>query len=243
LGPGGLVEAIERDAKIPKGNEERFSGYGVVGLPFKSGHVLCLRRWPASSLGQPYTSVWHRNPEGCWIFIQDASPQLACTRYFGSAVSQYLNGEIIISWLGPWDFSVEVAGDYEVHWQVSLGNTLTTQLSNALGGLIPDFLWRRQGFLKSLEYLGGLFMGSGRVRLAGRMPNGQRFISSPRYSWDVTSTRASVRNQDLGEMGPLDEQARLGDFWIPQQGRFFIGQAFLETFDPAHHLAIFSQEG
>ena len=179
MGPGDFVEAIERDAKIPRGNEERFSGYGVVGLPFKTGHILCLRRWPASSLGQGYTSLWHRNPEGRWIFIQDAPPQLACTRYFGSAVSQYLNGEINISWMGPWDFSVEIAGDYEVHWQVSLGKTLTTQFSNALGGLIPDFLWRRQGFLKSLEYLGGLFMGSGRVSLTGRLPNGQRFISIP----------------------------------------------------------------
>jgi len=132
LGPGDLVEAIERDAKIPRGNEERFSGYGVVGLPFKTGHILCLRRWPASSLGQGYTSLWHRNPEGRWLFIQDAPPQLACTRYFGSAVSQYLNGEIKISWMGPWDFSVEIAGDYEVHWRVSLGKTLTTQFSNAL---------------------------------------------------------------------------------------------------------------
>jgi hypothetical protein len=243
VGPRDLVEALERGAKIPRGSEERFSGYGVVGLPFKSGHILCLRRWPASSLGQAYTSIWHRNPEGRWIFLQDAPPQLACSRYFGSAVSQHLNFEINISWMGPWDFSVEVAGDYEVHWQVSLGNTLTTQFSNALGGLIPGFLWRRQGFVKSLGYLGGLLMGSGRVGLTGRLPNGQWFISHPRYMWNITSTRASVRSQNLGEMGPLPEQARLGDFWVPQQGRFFIGESFLEPFDPERHLAIFSQEG
>ena len=243
MGPGDLVEAIERGAKLPRGRGERFSGYGVVSLPFKSGHILCLRRWPASSLGQDYTSLWHRNPEGRWIFIQDAPPQLACTRYFGSAVSQHLNAEINISWTGVWDFSVKVAGDYEVLWQVSLGKTFTTQFLNALGGLLPDFLWRQQGFLRSLEYFGGLFMGSGRMSLTGQLPNGQRFISHPRYMWNITSTRASVRDQNLGEMGPLPEQARLGDFWIPQQGRFFIGQAFLETFDQARHLAIFSQEG
>jgi hypothetical protein len=243
LEPRELVEAIERGPTIPWGSEERFSGYGVVGLPFKSGHILCLRRWPASSLGQSYTSLWHRNPEGYWIFIQDAPPQLACTRYFGSAVSQYLHGKIKISWIGPWDFSVEVVGDYKVHWQVSLVNTLTTQFLNALGGLIPAFLWRRQGFLKTLEYLGGLLMGSGRMSLTGKLPNGQIFISYPRYTWNIAASQASVRGQNLGEMGPLTKQARLGDFWVPQQGRFFIGEAFLEVYDQGRHLAVFSQEG
>ena len=55
--PRELVEAIERGPTIPRGSEERFSGYGVVGLPFNSGHILCLRRWPASSLGQRYLTL------------------------------------------------------------------------------------------------------------------------------------------------------------------------------------------
>lgn len=242
FGPGTMVEAIERGAEVPPGSEERFFGYGVVGLPFKSGHVLALRRWPASSLGQDYTSVWHRNPEGRWTFIQDAPPQQACTRYFGSGVSQHLNSEIPITWSGEWDFSVDITGDYEVHWQVTLEENFTTQMLNVLGGLIPDFLWRRQLFLKLLERLGGVVMGSGRMSLTGRLPNGQWFITHPRYMWNIAATRARVRGQDLGEMGPLTRQAQLGDFWIPQQGRFFIGQAFLENFDPDRHQAVYSQE-
>lgn len=241
--PGTIVESMERGAAVPPGSEERFSGYGVVGLPFKSGHVLALRRWPASSLGQSYTSLWHRNPAGRWTFIQDSPPQLACTRYFGSAVSQYLTSVLGITWPDPWNFSVDIRGDYEVHWQVSLSDTFTTQLLNALGGVIPDFLWRRQMFLKSLERLGSWFMGSGRMSLTGRLPNGQWFITQPRYMWNVASTRARVQGQDLGEMGPLDDQARLGDFWIPQQGRFFSGQAFLENFDPERHRTVLAQEG
>ncbi|MEJ2224503.1 MAG: hypothetical protein P8X49_05135 [Syntrophobacterales bacterium] len=218
LGPGNLVEAIERGAELPRGTDERFLGYGVVGLPFKSGHILCLRRWPASSLGQSYTSVWHRNPEGHWTFIQDAPPQLACTRYFGRAVSQQLQRQIRLTWTGPWNFAVEVAGDYQVHWQVSLDETFTTQLLN-------------------------LVMGSGRMSLTGQLPHGRTCITHPRYMWNVASPRARVHGEELGEMGPLAEQARLGDFWIPQQGRFFIGQAFLENFDPDRHLAIFAHEG
>jgi hypothetical protein len=83
-----MVEALERGGELPPGMGERFSGYGVAGVPFRSGHVLALRRWPASSLGRSYTSLWHRDPGGRWVFIQDAPPQLACPRYFGSAISQ-----------------------------------------------------------------------------------------------------------------------------------------------------------
>ena len=67
------------------------------------------------------------------------------------------------------------------------------------------------------------------------------YLASALYVGNFRS-RAMVRGQDLGEMGPLPEQAHLGDFWVPQQGRFFIGQAFLEPYDPARHLAVFSQE-
>jgi hypothetical protein len=211
-------------------------------VPFKSGHVLALRRWPASSLGHAYTSLWHRDPKGRWVFLQDVPPQFACPRYFGSAVSQALVRKINIAWQGPNDFLVTVTGDYEINWQVFLGETFSTRMINFLGGLIPDFLWRRNSFLRVLGDLGG-FLEAGKVSLTGRVPNGQWFISNPRYSWVVTDTMAVVRGEDLGEMGPLPEQARLGDLWLPQQGRFFIGQAFLESLDPTRHLTICSQEG
>jgi hypothetical protein len=237
-----MVEAIERDAEVPSGSGERFSGYGVAGVPFKSGHILALRRWPASSLGRGYTSLWHRDPKGRWVFIQDAPPQLACPRYFGSAVSQALVREISIAWEGPADFLVRVPGDYEINWRVSLGETSGTRILNILGSQIPDFLWRREFFLRLLGRLAG-FMGAGKMSLTGRLPNGQWFISNPRSLWVVTATDAVVRGEVLGEMGPLPEQARLGDLWLPQQGRFFIDQAFLESFDTDRHLAMCSQEG
>ena len=50
--PKSLAESTEFGAELPPGNEERFSGYGVMGLPFASGHILSLRRFPASSLGE-----------------------------------------------------------------------------------------------------------------------------------------------------------------------------------------------
>jgi hypothetical protein len=50
--PKSLVQSTEIGAELPPENEERFFGYGVMGLPFASGHTLSLRRFPASSLGE-----------------------------------------------------------------------------------------------------------------------------------------------------------------------------------------------
>jgi hypothetical protein len=55
--PAEYAGEIERDATLPAGSGERFSGYGVMGLPFRSGHILALRRFPASSIGPGYRSV------------------------------------------------------------------------------------------------------------------------------------------------------------------------------------------
>lgn len=61
--------AIETEhAGLPGGDEERFSSWGVMGLPFRSGNILAFRRFPASSIGPGYSAVWHRDPTGlgCW---------------------------------------------------------------------------------------------------------------------------------------------------------------------------------
>jgi hypothetical protein len=90
--PAEIVKKLEAHAELPPGSEERFFGYGVMGLPFKSGHLLGLRRFPASSIGPGYRSVWHRAPDGRWTFYQDQPPEMACTRYFGDEVDEVREG-------------------------------------------------------------------------------------------------------------------------------------------------------
>ena len=51
-----------------------------MGLPFRSGHILGLRRFPASSVGPGYRTVWHRAPSGRGTVYQDQPAQLACIR-------------------------------------------------------------------------------------------------------------------------------------------------------------------
>ncbi len=84
-----MIAPLERDAPLPDGPGDRFSGYAISGLPFRSGHVLALRRFPVSSIGSGYTAVWHRDPSGCWTFYSTVPPEVSCARYFGREVERY----------------------------------------------------------------------------------------------------------------------------------------------------------
>jgi hypothetical protein len=68
--PADLAQLRETNPRLPPGEWERVSGYGVMGLTFRSGHVLGLRRWTASSIGDRFTSIWHRDPAGRWTFYE-----------------------------------------------------------------------------------------------------------------------------------------------------------------------------
>ena len=106
--PGGVVRRVEAEAALPTGTEERFAGYGIMGLPFASGHVLALRRFPASSIGPGYTSAWHRDPAGTWAFYADVDPRLSCSRFFGDAFARSERGAISMTWADPWRLTIEV---------------------------------------------------------------------------------------------------------------------------------------
>ena len=199
-------------------------GYGVMGLPFRSGHVLGLRRFPASSIGPGYRSVWHRDPHGRWTFYQDQPAELACTRYFGSAVDDVREGPIRIEWSGPRGFRVR-AGDGDLDWAVEVGSTPVTRLLSAAASAVPSRAWRARPVLEVMSRIAGAALRAGRVRLTGVAPNGQRFVANPLVMWVATDSRATVHGVDLGEMGPAPEQAHLRDFAIPQRGVFVVGRA------------------
>jgi hypothetical protein len=75
--PKDLAHSMERARVVPEGGGERFAGYGILGLSFDSGHVLAFRRMTATSLGLPYTTVWHRDPGGLWTLYGDVEPDRA----------------------------------------------------------------------------------------------------------------------------------------------------------------------
>ncbi|MBF6302341.1 hypothetical protein IU459_33095 [Nocardia amamiensis] len=226
----------EIDRALPSGEgQERFSGYGVMGMPFASGHYLALRHFPASSLGEGYDAVWHRDPAGAWVIYSSVSPEASCARYYGSAVKDVRTERISVTWTGPFAFTVEVRD--KLVWDVELGRSAATVAMTGLGRVLPDGLWRRPAVLSLMSRVAGPVLGVGRVRLSGTSPNGQWFRANPRMMWIVENSRARIDGIDIGPPGPLAEQVRLGDFWLPQRGMFAVGETFFELYDAERHQA------
>lgn len=232
--PAAAAAGTEARARLPPGDAERFGGYGVIGLPFATGHVLALRRWAASSIGPPYTSVWHRDPGGLWTFWADAEPAQACVRYTGRAAAAAPVAEIGIQWTGPFSLTVSIPGA-GLEWRLRLADTAATRALSLMAARLPESAWESPGVLRWMGGAAGRRLGAGRLGLRGRMPNHQWFRAAPRRVWAVDSSSAMLGGQDLGPPGPLAQQARLGDFWMPQRGLFAVGQAHFEAFDPARH--------
>lgn len=226
--PRTRARELEARARPPEPPGERFRGWGVIGLPFESGHVLALRRFPASSVGPGYTSVWHRDPGGTWTMYVDVSPRCACPRYFGQAVRRVVQTQIVVSWIGPRRFSV-ITGAAGFHWTVRATSTPATRLLTVLARRMPDAWWRSDRALGVLGGLAGPLLGAGTLRLHGRVPNGQRFQAGPRRVWAVDGSAAVVNGVELGSPGPHRRQARLGDFRIPQRGLVAAGDTVFEA--------------
>lgn len=232
-GPRALAEWLERHATAPAGDGERFDGYGVMGMSFSSGHILALRRFPASSIGPGYTSVWHRSASGRWTFYTDNEPGFDCTRYFSASVNETIRTEIALNWTAPHRLSVRV-GMASLAWDLELEATWHTRMMNLVGAVLPEPLWRSRAMLSGMGVVVRHVLGTGRVRLWGRSSNGQGFLANPRRIWIVSRSRASLRGADLGTPAPLAEQARLGDFHIPQRGILTFGQVYFEHSGSSH---------
>jgi hypothetical protein len=223
--PAELARQFEEHPQLPTADCERVSGYGVMGLPFDSGHVLGLRRWTASSVGDGYTSIWHRDPAGSWTFYQSAPAEIACTRYFGADVERVQTGPIAVDWQGERRLHIHTP-DGAVEWTVELGSTPVTRMMSVAGAALPLRAWRSRAVLSAMGRVAGRSLRVGTVKLTGMTSNGQSFHANPLRIWLVTDSHAVVEGQELGSPGPLAEQAHLADFYIPQRGIFAIGRFF-----------------
>ncbi len=220
-----LARETEAHPHLPNGRDERFAGYGIMGLPFASGHVLAMRRFAASSVGPGYTSVWHRDPAGRWTFWQDQPPEQACSRYFSAALAETRRVPIDLAWTGPATLRLDVP-DVGFSWTSTLRSSPVTSALKAVGRVLPERLWTSDAVLALLGPVAGAALRAGSVELTGTAPNGQHFVANPLRVWLVAHAAAALGDTDLGPIGPLDQQAALGDFHIPQRGIFAIGRAW-----------------
>ncbi|MDA3638545.1 hypothetical protein [Mycobacterium xenopi] len=226
--PSDFARHAEDHPTLPAASCERVSGYGVMGLPFRSGHVLGLRRWTASSIGAAFTSIWHRYPDGSWTFYESTPSEVACSRYFGADVQRIRVTSIGLDWEGPRRLRIHTCDDAAVDWTIDLGSTPVTRAMSLVGSLMPTLLWRSRPVLSLMGHLAGPILGVGKVGLSGQTSNGQHFDANPLRIWYVSASRAVVEGEDLGPVGPLAEQARMADFYFPQRGIFAVGRVFVK---------------
>lgn len=236
LTPRDAATSMEVDGALPDSRDERVSGYGVIGLPFASGHYLALRDFVASSFGPAYRSVWHRDPAGNWSLYSTTPPEQSCSRFIGAALAHPpVTVPIGVTWLG--DAEVRVRIDDVLDWTMQIASTPATRLMTVMSQLMPAAAWRNQAVLALMGRAAGLMLSAGRMRLSGDMPNGQDYVAAPRRIWTIQSSSATVRGEDLGPLGPLAQQDRIADFWLPQRGIFFAdGIGRFEAFDSARHI-------
>ena len=229
--PRQATQKLLDDPRLPKGDDERFIGYGVMGMPFGTGDYLALRDMVATSVGPAYRAIWHRDPAGRWTIYTTAAPELSCPRYFGSVTSSVRVPSIGVTWHDDYTLQVDL-GDI-VNWRIELGSTPATRMMTTMGGLLPEAGWNSNVVLAAMGPVASGVLQSGTVRLRGATPNGPRFKSAPSKVWRVTGGSATYGGKDLGASVPLSDQTRLGDFWLPQRGIFFVGRARFTPLDAA----------
>jgi hypothetical protein len=235
LTPREAASSLDIGTSLPPGDDERVVGYGVIGLPFASGHYLALRDFQASSFGPAYRSVWHRDPAGAWSIYSTAPAEQSCPRYLSSALSRpTISTPIDVTWLD--DHRLRVYIDDAVDWSLEARPTLATRLMTAMSGQMPAASWTNRAVMAAMGRMAGPMLSAGRMRLSGVLPNGQEFSAAPQRIWGIADSSASIDGRDVGPIGPLPEQDHLGDFWLPQRGIFFAdGFGHFETFDPGRH--------
>lgn len=224
--PAQFARDVEEHPRLPPGDGERVSGYGVMGLTFSSGHVLGLRRWTASSVGEGFASIWHRDPQGRWTFYESNSCEVASTRYFGDEVAQSHLVSILLDWGGPDRLDIRTE-DGAVEWSVFIHSTPVTRLMSAAGSALPLVAWRSRPLLRGIGFVAGHALRVGKVKLTGMTSNGQFFDAIPMRLWYVSDSHAVVEGEDIGLHGPLSEQAHMADFYFPQRGIFALGRVFV----------------
>lgn len=234
--PEAAAVSVTDRPRLPEGDDERFTGFGVLGLAFRGGEYLTLRAMTASSVGPGYRAVWHRTPAGSWHMFTTTDPAHSCPRYFSAAASYERVSAIDLRWLDPVRLEVRIPG--VLTWEIAVKATPATRVMSALGTALPAAARRSVPVLAAMGPMSRPMLRIGRMRMIGRTPNRQHFLVVPTRVWRVSDSTAALRGTDLGPIGGLSRQTRLGDVWMPQRGLFYVGDARFSTFDPTRHTPV-----
>ena len=189
------LEGGTSPAAVP--GKEQFYGYAVVGVPFRSGHILGMRRFPASSIGPGYTSVWHRSPDGRWVIYQDQGPRVTCPRAFGPGIDDAPTVPIAVDWVAADRFTVQIeTAEKQLHWEIPLSVSVVTRVLSATASILPRFIRQHPVALAVISRVAGSSLRAGRLRLNGTTPSRQEFFADLRRVWLIEGSTAVIDGVD-----------------------------------------------
>lgn len=219
-----LSRLPERRGSAPWPDHEYVKGWGVMGLPFDSGHYLALRVFPENDFA-PYKAVWHRDAEGRWsIFVDGPRLDTACPRYFGPACAHVGYAEIDLTWTGPMALRVTIDAA-RLDWALNATETRLLRALNAMSSRLPLWTWRPRPLLRARELLARRVLGMGDLRMSGAMPSGHHGTLMPQRMFLIEDAMAVLGGVDLGRAAHVKPTPDIGGFPLPARGVLAIGQA------------------
>lgn len=229
------ARAIEpRRGRSSWNGHEYGRGYGVLCLPFDSGHLLGLRVIPESDFA-PYVSIWHRSPAGEWdIYVDGPSLETACPRYWGPATRAVAFATIDVAWTGPADLRVRM-DEPALEWSLSMRAPPLLRALNAIDSALPPWTWRLAPLLRFREWVARRYLGYGDVRLAFTAASGHDATLLARRNYHVVASTANLEGTSLGAPVRLDENPTIADVPLPAAPSFFVGEAQAAIRDPAEY--------
>lgn len=212
-----------RVTSSPWSGYEHVRGYGVLSLPFSSGHNLGLRVFPESDFA-PYVSVWHQTPDGNWSIYNDGpSLNVTCPRWWGPALSNAALASIDVSWTDRDALRVEMESP-RLTWTMKLLTPPALEAMNAVSARLPLWTWRFR-VLRRLREWGAERAGMGSLQFRFTTPSGHDTTIMPEQVAFIRSSDASWNGQPLGDPVRLDETPTIAGVPLPRGPTFMIGQA------------------
>lgn len=229
------LQAIESHVSpSPWAGYEHYRGYGVMVLPFSSGHLLGLRVFPENDFA-PYRSVWHRTPAGDWSIYNDGpSLQTTCPRWWGPALRHTELAPIELTWTGPNELRVEMEAP-RLGWTMSMTAPPLLRLLNALSAALPLWTWKPAPLRRMRAWLARRFLGMGDLRFAFVTPSRQDAYIMAERIYFIESSEAAWEGQNLGHPVRLEANPTIGGIPLPIRPTFVIGQAHGRILDPEEY--------
>lgn len=226
------LESIEPQVRnSPWEGHEHARGYGVMVLPFSTGHLLGLRVFPDNTFA-PYRSVWHRTPDGAWSIYNDGhSLDTTCPRWWEPALEYAGLTGIELVWTGPNDLRVTME-DPELEWSMSISASAPVRALNRLNAAQPRWLWRTESFRSTEATMAKHLFGMGDLQFSFETPTGMQAAVMPEQVFFISASEARFKGEDLGHPVRLKENPTIGEILLPKRPTFFTGAAYARIDDP-----------